>query len=266
MTARHAAAVTGSALLVFGLVTVGVILALRARPLLETRITGAVVTENDDPRKQMPIANVSITAANAASKTETKSDSSGYFSLVLPPALGSRGPVQLTFQQSNYQPLQLSVVPEGDIVLARMMPLESAPRPAHAAPETVISDPRIRYTVKIASTQNVGAVVRTFEVVNKGGVPCKPPAACSPDGRWTASSHPFTLEAPPQNQLQNVRVSCIAGPCPFTKESHELINDNRVLRISATAWSDTATFLVEADVVHMVVSDMVRQAFPVIFG
>jgi hypothetical protein len=62
-------------------------------------------------------------------------------------------------------------------------------------------------------------------------------------------------------------VSCIAGPCPFTRiESDNRDQNDRRLRISARNWSDTATFLVEADVVHTVISDMVRQSYPVKFG
>jgi hypothetical protein len=41
---------------------------------------------------------------------------------------------------------------------------------------------------------------------------------------------------------------------------------DRILQISAITWSDTATFLVEADVVHRLISDLVRRSYPVIFG
>jgi hypothetical protein len=38
------------------------------------------------------------------------------------------------------------------------------------------------------------------------------------------------------------------------------------LKVTAEAWSDTATFLVEAEVTHTRVADMVRYSYPVIFG
>jgi hypothetical protein len=38
------------------------------------------------------------------------------------------------------------------------------------------------------------------------------------------------------------------------------------MTVSATNWSDTATFLVEAEVVHPMMSDVVRNSYPVIFG
>ncbi len=39
-----------------------------------------------------------------------------------------------------------------------------------------------------------------------------------------------------------------------------------MISVSALAWSDTATFLVEAEVVHPMQSDVVRHSYPVIFG
>ena len=49
-------------------------------------------------------------------------------------------------------------------------------------------------------------------------------------------------------------------------DTSRLENPGRTLTVSATAWSDTATFLVEAEVVHPMVSDIIRNLYPVIFG
>ena len=69
------------------------------------------------------------------------------------------------------------------------------------------------------------------------------------------------------NAFRNARVSCIAGPCPFTKiESDGFPQTGSTLEVSARNWSDTATFLVEAEVVRPTVSDIVRDSYPVIFG
>ena len=46
----------------------------------------------------------------------------------------------------------------------------------------------------------------------------------------------------------------------------ELAQAGNSLTVTATIWSDTATFLVEAEVVHPMISDLVRTSFPVIFG
>jgi hypothetical protein len=77
----------------------------------------------------------------------------------------------------------------------------------------------------------------------------------------------LTIDAHEGNFFRNARVSCIAGPCPFTRiESEDLRENGRLFVASAIDWSDTATFLVEADVVHAERSDLVRQGYPVIFG
>src|SRR6202158_3448717 len=38
------------------------------------------------------------------------------------------------------------------------------------------------------------------------------------------------------------------------------------VNVSVRNWSDTTTFLMEAEVVHPMVSDIVRESYPVIFG
>src|SRR5262249_57675190 len=42
--------------------------------------------------------------------------------------------------------------------------------------------------------------------------------------------------------------------------------DGRHLNLLVGNWSDTTTFLLEADVVHPMTGDIVRESFPVIFG
>ena len=75
------------------------------------------------------------------------------------------------------------------------------------------------------------------------------------------------LDAGEGNEFRNARTSCIAGPCPFTKiEDEDLAQAGRALTVSARNWSDTATFLLEAEVFHPMISDLVRTSYPVIFG
>jgi hypothetical protein len=45
-----------------------------------------------------------------------------------------------------------------------------------------------------------------------------------------------------------------------------VIRPGRTVTVSALAWSDTATFLLEAEVVQPTVSDVVRNSYPTIFG
>jgi len=113
----------------------------------------------------------------------------------------------------------------------------------------------------------VGSAVKTFQVANTGNVPCNQQGPCSPDGKWKASSASVSLDAGADNTFQNVRASCIAGPCPFTRiDSSEFVQGGRNIRVSALNWSDTATFLMEAEVYHTAISSNVRELYPVIFG
>ena len=75
------------------------------------------------------------------------------------------------------------------------------------------------------------------------------------------------MDAGGSNEFRNARASCIAGPCPFTKiDFAGLAHPGRTISVSALTWSDTATFLVEAEVVRPMVGDVVRNLYPVIFG
>jgi hypothetical protein len=116
-------------------------------------------------------------------------------------------------------------------------------------------------------TVNLGSAVKTFQVENVGNIPCKGRSPCSPDGKWKAAIGSASLDAGLGNEFQNTRVSCIAGPCPFTKiESDEFSKSSQKITASARDWSDPATFLVEAEVVHTMQSPIEHQSYPVIFG
>ena len=145
------------------------------------------------------------------------------------------------------------------------IPPKTVAGPSH--PEAVVSNIRVRYTINSRTETNVGSAVKTFQVVNKGNVPCNHQAPCSPDGKWKASSASVSLDAGADNTFSNVRASCIAGPCPFTRiDSSGFIHGGRNIRVSALDWSDTATFLMEAEVYHTAISSNVRELYPVIFG
>jgi hypothetical protein len=109
--------------------------------------------------------------------------------------------------------------------------------------------------------------VKTFQVVSIGNKPCDQPP-CSPGGgKWKAAIGSLSLDAGEGNEFRNPRVSCIAGPCPFTRiELAALSQDRRYFKVSVRNWSDTTTFLLEAEVIHRMTSDMVRESYPVIFG
>jgi hypothetical protein len=136
-----------------------------------------------------------------------------------------------------------------------------------SAKEQVVSNIRIRYTVNAQAEQNFGSVVKTFQAVNVGNIPCDHHSPCSPDGKWKASVGSLSLDAGPDSEFRDVRVSCIAGPCPFTRiDSNGYDHGGRNITASALNWSGTTTFLLEAEVFHTSISSEVRESYPVVFG
>lgn len=267
MTVRHAAAVTGSALLVFGLLGTALYFALRAHPSQDTSLIGVVLTKDSDPRKQQPISNVLITGFSPGTAAQTRSDATGFFRLTLHPGVKPGSPILLSFVHRDFDPAEVSVSATSKIQIAFLKSTVPEEPKKATATDTQLSDVRIRYTTKTSSTVDQQTNVSTFMADNKANVACNNQGPCSPDGLWKAGVGSLSLEAPEGSQFRDVRVSCIAGPCPFTKiDSDGRSEGDRKITISAISWAGTATFLVEADVVRTLVSDLVRQSYPVIFG
>jgi hypothetical protein len=121
--------------------------------------------------------------------------------------------------------------------------------------------------VNTQQENNIGSMVKTFQVVNQGNLPCENRDPCSPDGNWKASLGSVTLDAGEGNEYRDVRASCIAGPCPFTKiDTSGFLHGGRVITASVLNWSDTTTFLLEAEVFHTSLGSSVRELYPVIYG
>jgi hypothetical protein len=233
-------------------------------------LSGAVIREDSDPQKRQPIPDVQITATAGVTVGHAKSDASGFFSLKLPKGF-RRQPVTFDFQHADYRPLILHESGGEELTIAHMIPLAHGADPdadhAPGAPKIVVSNVRVRYSTKTTAEADVGSAVKTFQVVNVGNVPCRGQPPCSLDGRWKAGIDARSLDAGEGNEFRNARASCIAGPCPFTKiELGDATHGGRSLTVSARNWSDTATFLVEAEVVHPMVSNLVRLSYPVVFG
>lgn len=230
-------------------------------------IRGAVITQNADPRKQLPIAGVEITANDGLWVAKVKSDSSGLFTIPMRKRIIPGRVVSLQFRHPDYQPLNLKVFASESINVAYLTPNVRATPVADSVPQQMISNLSVRYSIKTATVVTIGSAVRSFEAVNKGNVPCAAHLECSPDGRWKAATGTTSLDAGDGNEFRNARASCIAGPCPFTKiDTSGLDQDGRTMNVSGTTWSDTATFLVEAEVVHPMTTDVVRNSYPAIFG
>jgi hypothetical protein len=267
ITPRHVAAVLGSAALVFGLAFLGVFSALRPHALPQTDVLGAVLSNDADAQRQMPIANVVIQATIGSYVANAKSDNSGFFRLTVPTLQRLGRTITVHFSHPGYFDYTGLVRDPGDLLIAHLTPLPEPHTAQHPNAAQPIASIRIRYTVKTESFVDVGTIVQTFEARNTGNTPCRNRPPCSPDGAWKAGSGGTTIDAHEGNHFRNTRVSCIAGPCPFTRVEEEgLRDDGRVFVAKAISWSDTATFVVEADIAHSQSSDLSRQTYPVIFG
>jgi len=220
--------------------------------------------QDTDSRKEQPIADVEVTADLATGAV--KSDSTGLFTLQLRGFVRRGQPLVLHFRQPKYLPLDVSGFVGDQLYIVHMLPIPAV-APSATRPPVKVANVRVRYSGRMMTEFNVGSAVKTFQIENKGNVPCKGQRPCSPDGKWRAGLGSASLDAGTGNQFRSARASCIAGPCPFTRiESDHLSQGEQTFMVSASDWSDTATFLLEAEVVHPMVSQIVHESYPVIFG
>lgn len=235
-------------------------------------IQGAVIAKDEDPNKELPISGADVIASDGVSQVTAVSDASGYFEITFPEAVWPGQTLQLVFRHADYQPYELKLTnslrpASKELFVISMQPATPADESTAKGAMNAVSNIVVRYTVNSRSEENVGSEAKPFQVVNKGDVSCNGQAPCSPDGLWKASRGSVSLDAGPENEYRNVRASCIAGPCPFTRiDSSGFVNGGRTISASALDWSDTATFLVEAEVFRTAMTSRVRQLYPVLFG
>lgn len=250
----------------------GVVISLHRWRPEGLEIQGAVIRRDPDPRREAPIADVLVTLSKGAVTLTARSDASGYFKLSIPGVVWPGQALTLTFKQSGYETLTLHIPNQirsttRRLIVASMSPLTVKDEPTPSGPRTLVSNIRVRYTMNARSDENIGSAARTFQVVNHGNIPCHHQAPCSPDGNWKATVGSVKLDAGLGSEFRNVRATCIAGPCPFTLvDPSGFQNGGRVITATALDWSDTATFLVEAEVFHAGIVSSVRETYPVIFG
>ncbi len=253
------------------LATALALLAIHWRPR-RIMIQGTVVRKNSDPRKELAVADAQVAISDGTTIASAQSDKSGYFKLVFREGIQLPKNAALIVRQAGYAPfvMNLPLTPRSNLrklYVVKLRELDSHSTQAEKRNQTVVSNVLIRYTVNAQAMTNIGTAVKTFEIINQGNIPCHHQAPCSPNGFWKAAKGSVTLKAGSDNEFRNVRVYCIAGPCPFTRiHFHRLEKQNRTLSVSALDWSDTATFLVEAEVYHNTISSQLRESYPVIFG
>ncbi len=230
-------------------------------------VVGVTLSNDPDARKQAPISGVEITATVGGTEVRTKSGAAGGFTIILPERAWRSENIELQFRHAGYQPFSIRQPLRDQIWVIRMSAIGAGGALETLGGVTTLKDVRLRYSTQAATTISVGSIAKTFEVVNQANVPCPPNTLCSPDKKWRASNGGLTLDAGDGHRFRNVRISCIAGPCPFTRvESNQLLNEGRIIKIAVRNWSDTVTFLVEAEVVQTLVADSIRNAYPAIFG
>jgi hypothetical protein len=247
------------------LVAVGVFALIRWQKQRPVSLRGSVIVANVDPRKQLPIGGVLVWADDLSGST-SKTDSSGFFVLTLPKPIRRGHPIVLHYRHQQYRPLDVNDYVGNQLYIVHLEPTDNKPAP-NDQPSAKLSNVRVRYTEKTQTEFNVGSAVKTFEVQNKGNIPCKKQHPCSPDGKWKASLGAITLDAGVGNEFRAPRASCIAGPCPFTRiESNQMSQAGRVLTLTVRDWSDTATGPTRRPVFQSMVANGSIGPIPVIFG
>lgn len=238
-----------------------------SRPIV---LRGAVIKQDDDPIKQSPIMDVEVSEASGLGTASTKSNFVGYFALPLHRGVGRNESITLRFLHSDYVPLELTELVSDKLMIVHLVPIRKDPeempvQPDH--PAIAVSNIRIRYSTEATTQENIGTGVKTFQIQNVGNVPCQNGPICSPDGKWKAAVHTEALDAGEGNVYRNARVSCIAGPCPFTKIDNDGYSQGgRNIKVTVRDWSDTTTFLFQAEVFHPQISDLVQMTYPIILG
>ena len=230
-------------------------------------LKGAVVKQDSDPMKESPITDVEISAAGDFAISDTKSNFTGYFTIPLRRGVGSNQAVILRFRHPDYQPLDLTELAGDKLSVVRLVPIhKDADVPANR-PLASVANILIRYSTVTTTQENIGSEAKTFEIPNIGNVPCNNSSPCSPDGKWKAVISADTLDAGEGSVFRNARVSCIAGPCPFTRIDFDGFSQGgRYIKAAVRNWSDTTTFLLQAEVYRPQINNIVRTGYPVILG
>jgi len=242
-------------------------LRLNRKYSLPLTLKGAVIKQDYDPRKQSPIANVDVVFLDGLDVQDTRSDFLGGFTLTMPPGVKLGHPVRLAFRHPDFRPLELNVTLSNELYIVRMIPLHGEVEATLNEAEIGVTGVLIRYSTQTTRTEPVGSAVKTFQVQNSGNVPCNQSPACSPDGKWKATVGSATIDAGQGNVFQDARVTCIAGPCPFTRIDQDAFSrGGRTISVSVRNWSDTTTFLFQAEVFRSQLENIVHQVYPVTFG
>ena len=231
-------------------------------------LRGAVIKADDDARRQSPITDVEVSVEDGLTIAPTKSDFFRLFQTDSAPRRILPGhPITLRFQHPDYEPLDLKETVSDKLYVVHMVSIHPETDVQPNRPKIAVTNVFVRYSIEATTAQNIGTEIKTFQVENRGNVSCNHDAPCSPDGKWKAAINSASLDAGNGNEYENARVSCIAGPCPFTKiVTDGFSRGGRAITVSVLDWSDTTGFLLQAEVFRNETGDSVRESYPVIFG
>jgi hypothetical protein len=239
---------------------------LKLRPHAIT-VKGAVIVNESDPIEQSPISGASVVVQDNLATSPATTSFSGYFSLRLLPTVLEGQVITIQVRHPEFQPADIQV-PAGDqLYVIRLSRTETAAPTPPSGPLIALSNLLVRYTVQAMTATNIGSGAKMFQVVNTRDEPCAGRAPCSPDGRWKATVGGVSLDAGPDNEFRNARLSCIAGPCPFTQvDADRFSRGGRFIGAVVRNWSDTTTFFLEAEVFRPEITAISQHSYPTILG
>ena len=196
-----------------------------------------------------------------------KSDSSGLFLIPLHEGTKRGEPITLEFRHPDYFLLDLPEYVGDKLYVVQMVP-RTATTTKDSRPPTAIGNVTVRYSVKTTSDVNIGSAVKTFQVENQGNVPCKNQHPCSPDGKWKATLGSTTLDAGTGKRIprRTCLLYCRTVSVYENRSRSDSSKGGQIISVSARNWSDTATFLLEAEVLHPMPTNLGHEFYPVIFG
>jgi len=165
-----------------------------------------------DVRKQLPIADVDVTAENALGRSTAKSDSSGYFTIKL--LVGIRmTDCHSPLPAPDYQPLDSRNLPATNLY-CHLTALSRTARSGQSAAGAG-GNVRVRYSIKNMTAVNIGSAVKTFQIENSGNVPARGNTLFA---GWQMEAAIGTSSSTPAWETSSVMPGSRALPAPvFTK-------------------------------------------------
>ncbi len=128
----------------------------------ERSLAGAVVTADADPRKQLPVPNVEITAEASGTVARATSDSSGFFRAKWRSGIWRGSQVTLRFRHPDYQPLEITQPLTNQLYIARLTSSASVKDREPHQQDVSVADIRVRYAVKASTTINIGSTAKNL--------------------------------------------------------------------------------------------------------